>query len=102
MIESFFEGRARLRSHILSDPYTAERVVAGLLKIDGVTKAEANTLTHGLLLEYDRTRVPLSKIMKAAPTLQRMGELEKTPKPELEAALDKMLSELADILGKKS
>jgi hypothetical protein len=102
VIESFVEGRARLRSRILSDPDAAERVVAGLLKIDGVTKAEANTLTHGLLLEYDRERVPLSLIMKAAPALQRMGGLENIPKPELETELDRLLNELAEILGRKN
>jgi hypothetical protein len=36
MIESFIEGRVRLRSPIFKDPVIRDRLTAELLKIDGI------------------------------------------------------------------
>ena len=97
-IESFIEGRVRLRSPLLRDRTLASQLTAGLLAIDGVTRAEANPRTCGLLLEYDRSRLPLDRIMGAAPILESVAALERLPGPERAAALAPLLEELRRIL----
>jgi hypothetical protein len=99
MIESFVEGRLRFRSPILADPDVAGLLTTGILKIDGVLKAEANSRTNGLLLEYDKTRLPLSVLMGAQNIFTRMGEVEKLPKGERYAAIEGLLEELSGILN---
>jgi hypothetical protein len=99
VIESFVEGRIRLRSPILADQGVARLLVAGILKIDGVLKAEANSRTSGLLLEYDKTRLPLSLLMGAQNIFTRMGEVEKLPQGERCAAIEGLLEELSGVLN---
>ena len=98
MIESFIEGRLRLRSPLLGDRKLAALLSENLMKMDGVTKAEANPRTHGLLLEYDRVRFPLERVKKAAPLLERMAKLEKLPADERGAALLSLLNEIRKLL----
>ena len=98
-IESFIEGRARLRSPLLRDKALASQLSAGLLAVGGVTRAEANPRTGGLLLEYDRSRLPLERVMDAAPVLQRVAALEELPASERPAALAPLLEELRELLG---
>ena len=88
MIESFVEGRVRLRSPLLADATLANRLSSELLKIDGVQKVEFNPRTNGTLLEYDKTRLPLSLLKQAAPLFTRMNDLSKLPSGERLAALE--------------
>jgi hypothetical protein len=99
MLESFVEGRVRLRSPLVFDAAFAERLSSGLLKIGGVRKAEVNPRTGGLLLEYDRTRLPLSALRRAAPLFSRLDALGKLPAEERLPALDALLKDLASALG---
>jgi hypothetical protein len=99
MLESFVEGRVRLRSVLMLDTAFAERLSSGLLKIGGVQKAAANPRTGGLLLEYDRTRLPLSVLRRAAPLFSQLGALEKLPAGERLAALDGLLKEVGAVLN---
>ena len=93
MIESFIEGRVRLRSPILKDPAARERLREELLKIDGVLKAEVNPRTCGLLLEYDKERLPLSLLRRVAPSLNRLNAM----------TLDDIIKTIAEVLpGKKN
>ena len=46
MIESFIEGRLRLRSSLLGDKELVAFLSERLLAIDGVTKAEVNPRTR--------------------------------------------------------
>jgi hypothetical protein len=101
MIESFIEGRVRLRSPVLKDPAMSERLTAELLKIDGVLKAEANTRTHGLLLEYDKERLPLSLLKQIAPLLNRLNDLTRIPETERAAALEDIIGTIAEALPGK-
>ncbi|MDR1966850.1 MAG: hypothetical protein LBQ36_09080 [Synergistaceae bacterium] len=94
MIESFVEGRIRLRSPLFSDPEIAELVKEGLLKIDGVVRAEANPRTSGLLLEYDKERLPLSRLTCAAPLIADIGALESLPAAERPAAARRLMEDL--------
>jgi hypothetical protein len=103
MIESFIEGRVRVRSPVLKDPAAGERVTAELLRIDGVLKAEVNPRTQGLLLEYDKERLPLSLLRQIAPSLNRLNDLMRIPETERAAALEDILETIAEALpGKKS
>jgi hypothetical protein len=95
MIESFIEGRVRLRSPLLADAAFAERLTSKLLEIDGVQKVEVNPRTNGLLLEYDKTRLPLSVLKQAAPLFSRMNNLAKLPANKRLPALEKLLESLA-------
>jgi hypothetical protein len=99
MIESFIEGRVRLRSPLLKDPFMRERLTAELLKIDGVLKAEINPRTHGLLLEYDKERLPLSLLKQIAPSLNRLNALTRLPEPERASALEDILGAIAEALS---
>jgi hypothetical protein len=101
MIESFIEGRVRLRSPVLKDPAARERMTAELLKIDGVLKAEANPRTYGLLLEYDKERLPLSLLKQIAPSLCRLNSLTRMPDAERAAALEEILETIAEVLPRK-
>jgi hypothetical protein len=102
IIESFIEGRVRLRSPVLQDPAMCERLTAALLKIDGVLKAEANQRTHGLLLEYDKKRLPLSLLKQIAHSLNRLNDLTRIPDTERTAAIEDILGTIAEVLtGKK-
>ena len=98
MIESFIEGRVRLRSPLLGDKKLAALLSDYLIKIDGITKAGVNTRTRGLLLEYDRGRFPLERVKRIAPLLERIAEVEKLPAGEREAALLSLLNEVKRLL----
>jgi hypothetical protein len=102
MIESFIEGRVRLRSPVFKDPVTRERLTSELLKIDGVLRAEVNPRTNGLLLEYDKERLPLSLLRQIAPSLNSLNGLTRMPETERAAALEDILGTIAGVLpGKK-
>ncbi|MDR3231019.1 MAG: hypothetical protein LBT65_06245 [Synergistaceae bacterium] len=94
MIESFIEGRVRLRSPLLADAALAEYLTSRLREIGGVRKVEANPRTNGLLLEYDRTRLPLPVLMRAAPLFSRMEDLEKLPPDKRLSALTGLMNAL--------
>ena len=102
MIESFIEGRVRLRSSVLKDPVMRDRLTSELLKIDGVMKAEVNPRTHGLLLEYDKERLPLSLLKQIAPSLDRLNGLTRIPETERAAALEDILDTIAEALPGKN
>ncbi|MDR1916883.1 MAG: hypothetical protein LBQ58_09950 [Synergistaceae bacterium] len=98
MIESFIEGRVRLRSPILADEEFASYLVSELMRIDGVLNAVANTRTSGLLLEYDKNLLPLSLLLRATPLFSRMNDLEKLPVNERISAAGDIMKELSNIL----
>ena len=98
MIDSFTEGRVRLRSPLFADEAFAERVKSELLKIDGVYKAETNHRTRGLLLEYDKERLPLVRLMGAASLFARMDELMELPAEKRVYALEIFMKELREAL----
>ena len=102
MIESFIEGRVRLRSSVFKDPVMRDRLTSELLKIDGVMKAEVNPRTHGLLLEYDKERLPLSLLKQIAPSLDRLNGLTRIPETERAAALEDILDTIAEALPGKN
>ncbi|MDR2179626.1 MAG: hypothetical protein LBP21_04920 [Synergistaceae bacterium] len=74
MIESFIEGRVRLRSPLFADEAFAERLKSELLAIDGVQKVEINPRTKGLLLEYDKHRLPLSRLTRVSSLFAQMND----------------------------
>lgn len=98
MIESFIEGRVRLRSPLLGDRTLADCLKKHLLAVDGIRSAEVNPRTSGLLLEYDKERLPLSLLLKAAPLFDRINTLEKLPASERMPALEDLLRELTETL----
>ncbi|MDR3165407.1 MAG: hypothetical protein LBU13_07490 [Synergistaceae bacterium] len=102
MIESFIEGRVRLRSPLLKDPVMRERLTAELLNIEGVLKAEVNPRTHGLLLEYDKERLPLSLLKQIVPSLNRLNYLARAPERERAAALEDIFTTIAKALSGKN
>jgi hypothetical protein len=102
MIESFIEGRVRLRSPLLKDPVMRERLTVELLKIDGVLKAEVNPRTHGLLMEYDKKRLPFSLLKQISPSLNRLNGLTRLPEAERAAALDDILATITEALPRKN
>jgi hypothetical protein len=100
MIESFVEGRVRLRSPLLADAAFAERVRSEFLRVDGVRTVEVNTHTNGLLLEYDKTRLPLSFLMRAAPILAGMDDLTRLSSGERVAAFEKLMEKLNSLVSR--
>ena len=98
MIESFVEGRVRLRSPLLGNAMLAETLKTGLLKIEGVRRAEVNLRTKGLLLEYDKNRLPLPLLLQALPLFDQVNALQKLPDGERFSALKKILSDLGTLL----
>jgi hypothetical protein len=101
VIESFVEGRVRLRSPLLADAAFAERLTSKLLEIDGVQKVAVNPRTRGLLLEYDRTRLPLPLLTRAASLFSRMNDLENLPAEKRLPALERLMESLAETLKGK-
>jgi hypothetical protein len=99
VIESFVEGRVRLRSPILEDEAFAGYLESELREIPGVLKAEANARTSGLLLEYDRAAIPLAALMRAAPVLTRICGLESVPPESRAASAGEILRDLKEVLG---
>jgi hypothetical protein len=98
MIESFVEGRVRLRSPLFADRAFAERLKSELLKIDGVYKAETNPRTNGLLLEYDKERLPLARLMQVSSLFTRLDELVKLPAEERLSSLENLVEKLREAL----
>jgi hypothetical protein len=98
VIESFVEGRTRLRSPLLADLAFAERLREELLKIDGVYKVEVNPRTRGLLLEYDKNRFPLPFLMRAAPLFSRIDDWETLSPDQRRSALERFMEDLRQIL----
>ena len=99
MIESFIEGRLRLRSPLFGDKKMAALLREHLMKIGGITKADVNPRTRGLLLEYDKACFPLERVKRAGPLLERMAEAEKLPTGERAAALLSFLDEMKKLLS---
>jgi hypothetical protein len=99
MIESFVEGRVRLRSPLFADASIADVIASGLARVEGVRKAEVNSRTNGLLLEYDKTRLPLSMLILARDIFVRMSEAESLPPAEIRAAVTSLVAELAAVLN---
>ena len=88
----------RLRSPLLANAVFAERLTSALLKIDGVWKAQVNPRTDGLLLEYDKKRLPLSVLKEAAPLLNCLGRLEELSPAEHLSILERALETLSEKL----
>ncbi|MDR1622404.1 MAG: hypothetical protein LBS00_08530 [Synergistaceae bacterium] len=99
VIESFIEGRVRLRSPLLADGTFVERLRAELLKIHGVRKAEANLRTNSLLLEYDKKLLPLPRLMQASSIFARLNELTRLPAEKRVPALEVFMEQLRDALS---
>jgi hypothetical protein len=99
MIESFIEGRVRLRSPLLADAALAERAGPEFLKIEGVRKAEVNPRTRSLLLEYDKTRLPLPLLMQAAPLFAALDDLTRLPSPERLPAFEALIEKIKEKLS---
>jgi hypothetical protein len=99
VIESFIEGRVRLRSPLLADAALAEYARREFLKIGGVQKAEVNPSTRSLLLEYDKTRLPLSLLTQAAPLFAAADDLARLPSEERLPALEELLGKIQEKLG---
>jgi hypothetical protein len=98
MIESFVEGRVRLRSPLLADAALAERAKQEFLNIGGVQKAEVNPRTRSLLLEYDKTRLPLSLLLQAAPLFSAIDDLTRLPSRERLSAFGKIMEKIREKL----
>ncbi|MDR2780522.1 MAG: hypothetical protein LBB28_05300 [Synergistaceae bacterium] len=99
MIESFTEGRVRLRSVLFSDKAMAELASSELMKIDGVLKVEINPRTNGALLEYDKKRLPLPLLRQAASLFSLMSDLERLPPAGRAAGLKDILADLSKTLN---
>jgi hypothetical protein len=99
MIESFIEGRVRLRSPLFADRTFVERLRSGLLKIDGVYKAETNPRTNSLLLEYDKKRLPLARLMQASSLFTRLNELVELPAEKRVSFLEVFMENLRNTLS---
>jgi hypothetical protein len=84
MITSFIPGRIRLREARLKDPDFAAAMAAALKTQTGVTKASANPVTGGLLLEYDQDKVDTESVLTALATVDPDG-------------FDEFLKHLADL-----
>lgn len=82
MIESFAEGRIRLRSILFRNKDTHELLHTILRNIEGVSTITFNIKTNSILIEYDPKRIPLAIIMNAVPLFKRMESLEKLPAAE--------------------
>ena len=99
MIESFIEGRVRLRSPLFAEEAFVERLRSELLKIDGIEKDEPNLRTNSLLLEYDTTLLPLPRLMQASSLLTRMNELMELPAEKRVSALENIMAKLRRALS---
>ena len=62
-------------------------------------RAQVNRHTRGLLLEYDKDRLPLERLAPALPIFDRINALERRPEGERRAALDAALMDLRHLLG---
>ncbi|HCL80585.1 MAG TPA: hypothetical protein DIC53_11540 [Synergistaceae bacterium] len=98
MIESFIDGRIRLRSDLFADEEFSERLKKGLEEIKGVTSVSVNPRTCGVLIEYEKDAFPKMLMMKAAPLFGRVKKLEKLPREERLAELDSLITALQDLL----
>ena len=99
MIESYIEGRVRLRSPIFAETDIAESLKALLVSVAGVLRVDFNPRTQGMLLEYDPARVPQTMILKAAPLLERMDRLNALAHAERRSGAEGLLRELKELLG---
>jgi hypothetical protein len=63
MIVSFCPGRIRLRFKELKDQAVADMARTRLMETPGITKAEVNTLTGSILVEYDAEILPVKKLL---------------------------------------
>lgn len=101
MIESFVEGRIRLRSSLFDDKKTEEVLCALLRDVEGVFAVTFNPKTKGMLVEYDPKRIPLLRIMNALPLFKRLQSLEGLPVVERSEPLNALLVELRALFPPK-
>jgi hypothetical protein len=88
----------RLRSPLLSDKTLAWSIKDALLEIDGVARAEVNLRTGGLLLEYDREKLPAGRLIKTLPVFEAIQRLTDLCPQDRPGKLEKLLSELKETL----
>ena len=100
MIESFVEGRVRLRSPLFAENDISEALVACLAKVAGICRVDVNSRTCGVLLEYDPSRISKALILEAAPLFERMGRLENLSRQERRAGAELLLGELKSLLSR--
>lgn len=99
MIESFIDGRIRLRTPLFAEHDLAEAFAEMLRSVNGVTHVELNARTCGMLLEYDPKRIPMSLLMKAAPLLERVNRLAGLPHDERRQEMENLLQSLRAVLS---
>ena len=102
MIESFVDGRVRLRSPLFAETDIAEALVECLKTVAGVRKVDFNSRTGGMLLEYDPSRIPQALIVQAAPLLERMDQLQHVAQPQRREGAKGLLGELKNLLSTHS
>lgn len=98
MIESFIEGRVRLRSPLFRDAELANIIRSGLLSSNAVAKAEVNLRTGGMLIEYDKSKLPMPLIMKAAPLFESISAVEKLPSEERAETLRTLIDDVRAVI----
>ncbi len=101
MIESFVEGRVRLRSPLLGDTSVADFMRSELLSIEGVNRVTVNPKTSGLLLEYSPSALPISLLMRAVPLFQQVEGLESVPPCDRVGFLKELMGSLKSLLSEK-
>ena len=98
VIESFVDGRVRLRSPLFAETDIAESLADCLKTVKGVRSVNFNARTHGMLLEYDPLQIPRELLIKAAPLLERLGLLGELPFSERRSSAEQLLGELKNLL----
>lgn len=97
-IDSFVPGRVRLRSPLFKETKSAAQIADGLMSIPGVARAEVNRLTGGLLLEYDARALTVSRLISAAPLIEKISEAEELDPPERSGMIDSLLAEIKEMM----
>lgn len=80
-ITSFIDGRIRVRHKSLHNPEQAGKVQAFLANTSGVNKAEINTNTGSLLLEYDPGRLSRADLLRLAEAMEETLAAEEREEP---------------------
>lgn len=80
-ITSFIDGRVRVRHKGLHNPEHAGKVRTFLSTIAGVNKAEINTNTGSLLLEYDPVRLSRADLLRLAESMEETLTAEDKEEP---------------------
>ncbi len=75
IVSSFFEGRVRLKAPLFKNQEINQQITKMLLPLKYVKNITINEVTGSILIEYHPSKLPILKLKKFIPYLEKIKEI---------------------------